>query len=156
MKMFCHSTFQEEAVLNSEHQRLRAEVTSLKEFKSKLQAMLSNHSQHCTLKIQRHVSRDDIVKIQDGIDVNLANERVQKSGISRSAKESVINDTSKLPGLNNTSRERLRNLAKDKQISILKAYLKENQTKPEVHKLMTKITEVSNYNTRSQMTLIEP
>ena len=132
MKMFCHSTFQEEAVLNSEQQRLRAEVTSLQRFKFKLQTMLSNHSQHCTLKIQRHVSRDDIVKIQDGIGVTLANERVQESGISPSAKESVINDTSTLQGLNNTSRERLRNLAKDKQLSILKAYLKENQTQSEV------------------------
>lgn len=143
----------EEAVLNSEHRRLRAEVTSLQQFKLKLQTLLLNHSQLCAFK--HHFSRDDIVKSQDSIGVTLANERVQESDMTSSATESRNNDISTLPSLNGASREHLRNLAKDKQISMLKAYLKGNQTQPEVQKLMTKINEVSNYNTRSQMTLIK-
>ena len=41
---------------------------------------------------------------------------------------------------------RLRNLSKDQKIALLKAYLKDNQAKPEVQQLICKITEMTKSN----------
>ena len=159
---FSICSIQDEKQVSVENQRLRTEIDALEKFKVKLETVLQNHVAKCNMKDNASFGRFinllhdtnsvDIPSI--GSDVVLASTNsltdtihphaktgyvpssfTEETNLKNIGDEQLVNRGQSL-GQRKLDRTYLRNMSKEQKISMLKAYLKGNQSKREAQKLI--------------------
>ena len=122
------------------HQTLKAEVEALQKFKLKLEFLLTEHSLTCKLENKTVTTQKAPVDCQHEQSVR---DNESSGNLEESRKETSCYPDECGSDSCSVNREHLRTLSKDQKIAILKAYLKGNQSKPEIQNLIGKIADMT-------------
>ena len=126
--------------MGAEHNQLKLQVLALQKDKLRLETILSKHSLNCNL-LNKTVAPRQVADNCQEEELDRGNSCSLNLDESRKEISSKSQTCGNVCG--NVCQGHLRNLTKDQKIAILKTYLKENQSKPEVQKLLRKITEMT-------------
>ena len=160
VQLFC--IIQDEKTLSGENQRLRAEVNALEKFKLKLKKVLEDHLTSCSIKdntslgcsINSTQASNSIVTapirtksltepIYSDVSIgSVPSSFIEETNFKASGEMHIVKGVPAL-GPRNFDRKNLRDLSKEQKIAMLKAYLRGNQSKPEVQRLIGQISQMT-------------
>lgn len=137
----------DEESLVEENRNLKAEVDSLQNYKQAMEAALHSHLQSCNNTALSSEAMLETISVREDRTLNDSSEFLDS--------KRMINENGNNNMQINAARgdsTYLSSLSRLQKIAVLKVYLKENQSKPEVRKLIWKINDMAKTNHRLQTT----